>query len=236
MAHDFSDVASALGLLAWGAGWPISGCLQMKAVRIVVFVKAPLAGFAKTRLIPALGQQGAADLAQRLLEHTLDEALKSQVGPVELCVTPSASDPVWQTMPLPEAVRLTDQGEGDLGARMARATERVIDAGESILLIGTDCPQLDADQLRRAALALQHAQATLVPAFDGGYVLLGLTRFDSSVFSGITWSTESVMNETMARLNRLGWRVKTIPTLHDIDEPSDLKYLPKPMALSLRAA
>lgn len=208
----------------------------MKAVRIVVFAKAPLAGFAKTRLIPALGQQGAADLAMRLLEHTLYQALESQIGTVELCVTPSATDSVWQAMCLPSGVRLTDQGEGDLGARMARAAERVIDAGEAILLIGTDCPQLDADQLRRAALALQHAQATLVPAFDGGYVLLGLTRFDSSVFSGITWSTDSVMNETMARLNRLGWRVKTLPTLHDIDEPSDLKYLPKPMALSLRAA
>lgn len=208
----------------------------MKAVRIVVFAKAPLAGFAKTRLIPALGQQGAADLAMRLLEHTLYQALESQTGTVELCVTPSATDSVWQAMCLPSGVRLTDQGEGDLGERMARAAERVIAAGESILLIGIDCPQLDAAQIQRAALALQHAQATLVPAFDGGYVLLGLNRFDSSIFSGITWSTNSVLNETMARLNRLGWRVNTLPTLHDIDEPSDLKYLPKPMALSLRAA
>ncbi|PKO59301.1 MAG: hypothetical protein CVU24_15585 [Betaproteobacteria bacterium HGW-Betaproteobacteria-18] len=206
----------------------------MKPVRIVIFAKAPLAGFAKTRLIPALGQQGAADLAQRLLQHTLHEALKSQLGPVELCVTPSAIDPVWQTMRLPEAVHLTDQGEGDLGERMARAAERAIAAGESVLLIGTDCPQLDAAQLQQAALALQYAQATLIPAFDGGYVLLGLTGFDSSVFSGITWSTNSVMDETMDRLMGLDWRVKTLAALHDIDEPSDLKYLPKPMALSLR--
>jgi hypothetical protein len=206
----------------------------MKPVRIVVFAKAPLAGSAKTRLIPALGQQGAADLAQRLLEHTLDEALKSQVGPVELCVTPSASDPVWQTMPLPEAVRLTDQGEGDLGARMARATERVIDAGESILLIGTDCPQLDVARLQEAAQALQYSEATLVPAFDGGYVLLGLTRFDSSVFAGIAWSTASVLNETLNRLKQLDWRVTTLPTLHDIDEPTDLKWLPKTMLQALR--
>ena len=199
----------------------------MKAVRIVVFAKAPLAGFTKTRLIPALGQQGAADLAKRLLEHTVYQTLESQIGTVELCVTPSATDTVWQTMCLPSGVRLTDQGEGDLGERMARAAERVIAAGESILLIGTDCPQLDAVQLQRAALALQHKQATLVPAFDGGYVLLGLTRFDSSVFSGIAWSTERVMGETMERLKRLDWPVETLPALHDIDEPSDLKWLPK---------
>lgn len=199
----------------------------MKPIRVVIFAKAPMAGFAKTRLIPALGAQGAADLAKRLLEHALHQALESQIGTVELCVTPSATYTVWQAMCLPSGVRLTDQGEGDLGERMARAAERVIAAGESILLIGTDCPQLDAAQLRRAALALQHTQATLVPAFDGGYVLLGLTQFDSSVFSGIAWSTESVTCETMARLKRLDWHVKTLATLHDIDEPSDLKWLPK---------
>jgi rSAM/selenodomain-associated transferase 1 len=199
----------------------------MKPIRVVIFAKAPLAGFAKTRLIPALGQQGAADLAKRLLEHTLYQTLESQIGTVELCVTPSATDTVWQTMCLPSGVRLTDQGEGDLGERMARAAERVIAAGESILLIGTDCPQLDVAQLQRAALALQHTHSTLVPAFDGGYVLLGLSRFDSSVFSGIAWSTERVMGETMERLKRLDWPVETLPALHDIDEPSDLKWLPK---------
>jgi len=208
----------------------------MKPIRIVVFAKAPLAGFAKTRLIPALGQLGAADLAQRLLEHTLHEALTSRVGSVELCVTPSVTNPVWKNMLLPDGIHLTDQGEGDLGERMARAAQRVIDAGEAVLLMGTDCPQLDEARLQEAAQALQCSEATLIPAFDGGYVLLGLTRFDSSVFTGIAWSTDSVLNDTLNRLKQLGWGVKVLPTLHDVDEPSDLEYLPKPMALSLRAA
>lgn len=199
----------------------------MKPVRIVVFAKAPVAGFAKTRLIPALGPQGAADLARRLLLHTLHEALSSRVGPVELCVTPSLTDAVWQNLHLPQTVCLTDQGDGDLGARMAHAAKRVIAAGESVLLIGTDCPQLDATRLAQAALALQNTEATLAPAFDGGYVLLGLTRFDSSVFSEIAWSTDSVLAVTMDRLKQLDWRVKMLPTLHDIDEPSDLKNLPQ---------
>jgi rSAM/selenodomain-associated transferase 1 len=199
----------------------------MKPVRIVIFAKAPLAGFAKTRLIPALGSQGAADLAQRLLAHTLHEALTSQAGSVELCVTPSATHPDWQNMPLPAAIHLTDQGDGDLGARMARATERVIAAGEAVLLIGTDCPQLDAGRLQEAAQALQCSDAALAPAFDGGYVLLGLTRFDSSVFAGIAWSTDSVRDDTLLRLKQLDWGVKILPTLHDIDEPSDLKWLPQ---------
>lgn len=208
----------------------------MKPVRIVIFAKAPLAGFAKTRLIPALGQQGAADLAQRLLAQTLHEALISQVGPVELCVTPSAVQTVWETLAIPRTVHRTDQGDGDLGERMARAAKRVVDAGESILLIGTDCPQLDAAQLQQAARALQFADATLVPAFDGGYVLLGVNRFDARVFSGIAWSTSSVATDTMSRMKRLEWRVEILPMLHDIDEPSDLKWLPKTWLASANSA
>lgn len=197
-----------------------------KPVRIVIFAKAPLPGFAKTRLIPALGAQGAADLARHLLACTMEAALAAQVGAVELCVTPAPADPVWQTFNLSKAVQWTDQGEGYLGERMARAAQRVLDAGESVLLIGTDCPALDASQLHRAADALQRSDATLFPTFDGGYALLGLNRFDPSLFSGIAWSTDSVAAETMSRLNALDWRVDRHATVHDIDEPADLKWLP----------
>jgi len=197
----------------------------MKPVRIVIFAKAALPGFAKTRLIPALGAQGAADLARRLLADALVRALTARVGPVELCVTPDSADPVWQTFALPGGVQLTDQGEGDLGERMARAAQRVLDGGESVLLVGTDCPTLKAPRLQQAAAALQHLDATLVPAFDGGYVLLGLNTFHPSLFSSMAWSTNDVAAQTLLRLNKLNWRVSTQPALHDIDEPEDLKWL-----------
>lgn len=199
----------------------------MKAVRIVIFAKAPLPGFAKTRLIPALGALGAAALAQRLLAHAVQQALESQVGVVELCVTPVASDAVWRTLSIPAGVQMTDQGEGDLGQRMARAAQRVLDGGEAVLLTGTDCPELKAAQLQQAARALQHADATLVPVVDGGYVLLGLNRFHASLFSDMVWSTDSVARVTLARLVQLAWRVETGPLLHDIDEPADLQWLPE---------
>lgn len=196
-----------------------------KPVRIVIFAKAPLPGFAKTRLIPALGAQGAADLARRMLTCTLHAALAAQVGTVELCVSPAPADPVWPTFELSQAVQWTDQGEGDLGERMARAARRTLDGGESVLLIGTDCPELDAAQLLRAANALQRSDATLLPTFDGGYVLLGLNRFHPSLFSDIAWSTASVATETMRRMNALGWHVARHATVHDIDEPADLQWL-----------
>lgn len=198
----------------------------MKPVRIVIFAKAPQPGFAKTRLIPALGAQGAADLARNMLTHTLDKALAANVGPVELCVTPSAADPVWQTLAIPDAVSWSDQGEGDLGERMARATQRVIDAGESVLLIGTDCPELSIDHLQQASSELRRIDVSLFPTADGGYALLGLNRFHPSLFTDIAWSTDTVAFETLCRLGQLCWTAHSHPQLHDIDEPADLKWLP----------
>lgn len=199
----------------------------MKPVRIVIFAKAPQPGFAKTRLIPALGAQGAADLARRMLEHTLDKALAANLGHVELCVTPAAVDLAWQTLALRDALQWSDQGEGDLGEKMARAAQRVLESGESVLLIGTDCPQLSVDHLRRAASALGQADAALFPTFDGGYALLGLKRFHPSLFANMAWSTDSVAFETLRRLEQLGWTVQNEPMLHDIDEPEDLQWLPE---------
>ena len=195
------------------------------SVRIVLFAKAPLPGLAKTRLIPALGAQGAADLARRMLNHAVAQALTAEVGPVELCVTPSPQESTWQSLGIPAAVTWSDQGQGDLGSRMARAAQRVLGAGESVLLIGGDCPALSAGHLRHAVTSLQHFDATLVPAVDGGYVLLGLKRFHASLFEDIEWSTGSVAQETLRRLEKLGWDVQTHSMLQDIDEPADLKDL-----------
>lgn len=200
---------------------------SISGVRVVIFAKAPFPGQVKTRLIPRLGAQGAADLARRMLSHTLAQVVAAAVGPVELCATPAPQDPVWRTVGAPAGVTWSDQGDGDLGARMGRAVQRVTSAGDAILLIGSDCPALDALGLRRAAAALQQADATIIPTADGGYVLLGLNRYHPTLFEDIVWSTDSVAQETRRRLARLGWSVEEAAPLYDIDEPADLCWLPR---------
>lgn len=198
----------------------------MKPVRIVVIAKAPIAGFCKTRLIPALGEQGATELAQRMLARTVASALAAGLGTVELCVTPGLHAFDWRGLALPAGLAWYEQGEGDLGARMGRAAQRVTEGGESILLIGTDCPELDSGLLQCAAAALQDHDASLVPTVDGGYALLGLKWFAPSLFDAMPWSTDAVAAETRWRVAQLDWRLCTLPTLHDIDEPQDLAWLP----------
>lgn len=199
----------------------------MTAPRIVIFAKAPIPGRVKTRLIPALGAEGAARLAASMLERTLAAAAGSSLS-LELCCDPAPDHPDWSG--LAAGVERSWQGEGDLGARLARAAERVTGEGAPVLLIGSDCPRLDADLLRAAAFSLADRDAVIHPAADGGYALLGLSRFHPSLFTDMAWSTAAVAEETVRRIGALGWSLRVGETLHDVDEPRDLAHLDEAMA------
>lgn len=192
---------------------------------IVVMAKAPLPGYAKTRLIPALGAEGAARLAHWLLDRTMAAALASGLGTVELCAAPDTTHAAIDTWGRRAGVRLADQGEGDLGARLARAFDRALAAHGPALLVGTDAPRLDAAVLRSAAAALQTHDAVFVPAHDGGYALVGLRRHAPPLFEGMPWSTPAVMARTRERLCEFGLSHAELAPLHDIDEPADLVHL-----------
>ncbi len=193
---------------------------------LVVFARAPVPGQAKTRLVPALGAAGAARLAERMIEGTMAHALAAGFQHVELCVTPDASHPAFARVTAQHRVPVGLQGEGDLGARMARALERTLAHHERALLVGTDAPSLDAARLREAAAALATHDAVFVPALDGGYALVGMRRPAPALFDGIAWSTPHVMAATRDRARAAGLRWVELDPVPDIDEPPDLVHLP----------
>ncbi len=199
----------------------------MKPIHIVILAKAPQPGRVKTRLIPALGAHRAARLAHHMLQHTLQQALQAQIGPVELCADPALTEHAWSAVVLPAAIAVSEQGQGDLGRRLAQAVRQHTQAGASVLLIGTDCPDLDAMTLQRSAQSLKEHDAVMIPAFDGGYVLLGLHEYHPSLFEDMAWSTPHVAHETQARLHALDLSLAILPKLHDIDESADLTHLPE---------
>lgn len=194
---------------------------------LIVFAKAPAAGLAKTRLIPALGSAGAAALAEQLLEHAMRSAAAARFDHLELCVTPDAGHPVFRRLAAgQDRLALSPQGEGDLGARMDRALTRALETHDAAILIGTDAPALDGRRLADAREALVGNDAVFVPALDGGYALVGLARPTPSLFSGIAWSTAQVMAQTRGRAKAAGLRWLELEPVADIDEPEDLVHLP----------
>lgn len=198
----------------------------MTTTLVIVMAKAPRAGLAKTRLAPQLSAAGAARLAAVMLRHALCAAADAGLGPVVLCAAPDEHDAQLQAAAGEVAATLWPQGDGDLGARLSRAAERGLTQADALLLMGTDAPALDAAMLRSAAQALLQHDAVLVPAADGGYVLLGLRRTAPALFEGIAWSTAEVLEQTRQALRGLGWSHTELATVHDVDEPADLVHVP----------
>ena len=200
--------------------------------------KAPRPGYAKTRLIPALGAEGAAQLAAKLLGHAVQQARSAGLGPVDLCCAPHSGDALFAPHAA-SGLQFSDQGDGDLGERMARAFARWLPGHDQALLTGTDCPALNASVLQQAAAALATVDAVFVPALDGGYALIGLRgpalRF-VTIFEAMPWSTPELMAITRQRLAQAGLRHLELPALPDIDEAADLVHLPPGLAATASTA
>lgn len=199
---------------------------------LIIFAKAPVAGQAKTRLMPALGAEGAARLAQQLLMHAVQQAAQVPWAALQLCVSPDTSHPAFaQAQNIARNTGhahwdLSLQGDGDLGQRMHRALLRGLSRHAAVLLMGTDAPGLNATVLQEAAQALQTHDAVFVPALDGGYALVGLRRPAPELFEGMVWSTPEVMAETRIRAHQAGLLWCELAPVHDLDEPTDFQHLP----------
>jgi rSAM/selenodomain-associated transferase 1 len=191
-----------------------------------VFVKAPTPGQVKTRLAAELGAARAAEV-YRLMGR----------GVVSACVSPEYDTVVWfAPADARQAVRdwlqglgvaaFRAQAPGALGARMAAAFLRHFrEKAHRVILIGSDCPEVDSRLVSRARAELDQHDVVVGPAHDGGYYLIGLQRAAPRLFRGIAWSTEAVLEQTMARAREMGLRSALLPTLRDVDTASDARAM-----------
>ena len=199
---------------------PWTYCPTQPPITAVILVKAPIAGHTKTRLIPALGAVGAARLHTHFLWAQARHVVAATLGPVQFHV--SQPHPVFLRLQKRFGGRLITQATGDLGERLRRAVQQV---SGPLLILGTDCPALVPAQLRRAGQLLSTHQSVMIPALDGGYVLLGglsgSRLINSGVFDNMPWSTDAVADITRERLRGAGLSFAEMAPLADIDLPSD---------------
>ncbi len=192
-------------------------------VSLHLLAKIPRPGQVKTRLVPALGAQGASDLQRIMLERTL--ALPATGFSQRFLWLSGGADLSVQRLAHALGWTLREQPSGDLGERMRQIAEQGLSDCEAVVLIGSDCPAMDGAYLAAACETLQHKDAVLGPAEDGGYVLLGLRRVDPLLFDALPWGTERIAALTRERLLALGWSQASLALLWDVDRPEDLPRL-----------
>ncbi len=188
---------------------------------ISIFAKAPIPGEVKTRLIPALGAEHAALFHTALVERAIEVAQEVGVD-VEICCAPDVTHSFFQTSEEDFGVLLSAQGEGDLGTRMLRALNRLLEQYDAAIIIGADCLTFTSTHFERAITALETHDVVLTPAEDGGYVLIGARKTQPKIFDNIAWGTGTVLmaqRDALAAAN-LSWQ--ELETLWDIDRPEDL--------------
>jgi rSAM/selenodomain-associated transferase 2/rSAM/selenodomain-associated transferase 1 len=197
--------------------------------QLILFTRFPQPGKTKTRLIPHLGEEGAAGLQREMTEHTIRQARKTGV-PIEVRYTGSPEEPMRQW--LGADLEYEEQGGGDLGERMKRACDAHFENGaDRVVLIGSDCPSNDWRNLNEAFQALETNECVIGPASDGGYYLIGLCRAGAetppprswtaaALFQNIDWGGEQVLEQTLKAAS--GLSVRQLPKLDDVDLPEDI--------------
>jgi rSAM/selenodomain-associated transferase 1 len=194
----------------------------MPETRLAIFAKAPVPGYAKTRLIPLLGAEGAARLQERLIERALTVATEAVIGHVTLWCAPDAGHAFFRKAARRFDVELASQASGDLGARMLAAFQA---APGHLVLMGADCPALTPADLRAAATALAQADVVIAPAEDGGYGLIAARQPIPELFGDMPWGTGDVARLTRERARRCDLTLVELPTAWDVDLPEDILRL-----------
>jgi rSAM/selenodomain-associated transferase 1 len=189
---------------------------------IIIFYRNPVAGHVKTRLASGVGKEKALEIHIRLSTLTMQAVTSVTSAKVVFYDREILSGDFWEDHLFNKEL----QKGADLGERMYNAFQRMFRTGyQSIIIIGTDCPEITGPLLESAFENLQKHDAVIGPAFDGGYYLLGLKALAPELFSGIKWGSASVFDQTMLKLKLSGKSVHCLARLHDIDRPEDLPFL-----------
>ena len=209
--------------------------------RLIIFTRYPETGTTKTRLIPLLGTEGAANLQRKMTEHTLSRMTElTASNDLTIEIRYDGGNEQLMRRWLGAEFEYASQGDGDLGKRMQRAFEDVFESGTaSAVIIGTDIPDLTVNILKKAFSALEQKEMVLGPAKDGGYYLIGFkkTAFSPAVgglFSGITWGEHDVLKKTIKIAMGLGIDYFLLDELDDVDRPEDFSIWERSQSLIYR--
>jgi hypothetical protein len=197
--------------------------MPRKLNKLIIFTKSPVLGEVKTRLQPDYSPEQSLFVHKKLISHTLELTKSLKNIDVELCCAPDRNTSYFLSCENNYPITLNNQQGDDLGERMAFSMSVSLQTYEKVVVIGTDCPDINEDYINQAFAALNSNDVVIGPAMDGGYVLLGLKKFSIEIFNNISWSTDKVLSQTKKNLKNLSLEYNELDVMHDLDRPEDLR-------------
>lgn len=191
--------------------------------KLLIFTKSPILGEVKTRLQPEYSVEQSLVLHKILVQQTLTAMNNIADVDVELCCSPNRNTSYFLECENNYSLTLSDQLGIELGERMAFSFSIALQIYTKVVIIGTDCPDMNEKYIRQALVALDERDAVIGPATDGGYVLLGLRRFSLDLFKNISWGSDKVFSQTCKVLKKIGWTYHELEPMQDIDRAEDLR-------------
>jgi rSAM/selenodomain-associated transferase 1 len=189
---------------------------------ILLYAKAPVEGKVNTRLIADIGVHAATKLQHDLLHHRLSMLTVAGLCDVRLMCAPDQYHECFLQCKNQYPITLADQTGGDLGERMFNGIEAALKQYRYCIVIGTDAPALDEVNIQQAIEALhKNKQVVIVPAEDGGYVLIAMRQAYRFLFQKINWSSSEVMQQTRDKLNENNVSFEELAACWDIDRLAD---------------
>lgn len=189
---------------------------------LIIFVKNPIKGKVKTRLAVSIGDEAALKVYNKLTDYTRTVTMQLNVDLYLYYSLTIDNNDKWPE----DRFNKQLQAKGDLGDRMYHALKEVLETHDTVVLIGSDCPEINTDIFESAFSALDQVDYCLGPSHDGGYYLIGAKKIDKSIFDNMKWSTDSVLEDTLHNINTLNKGYHLLPTLHDLDNIEDLERFP----------
>jgi rSAM/selenodomain-associated transferase 1 len=188
---------------------------------LIIFVKNPVLGKVKTRLADALGEENALMVYQKLLQHTCLITINITADKYVFYSEYIDHNDLWKD----EAYKKELQYGNDLGEKMRNAFEMLFQKGyKEVVIIGSDCYELTEEIIMNAFYQLKEKDVVIGPAKDGGYYLLGMNVFISQLFTGKSWSTSKVSQQTLTEIESFNYSMYQLPVLNDVDTPADVSF------------
>jgi len=202
---------------------------NVKDLLIIQFAKWPVLGNVKTRLAHSIGDEKALQVHMDLMNEVLSKLISAKLEGIGADIELWLNEIPEKENEMAAIIKKTSeaiipckvQKGNNLGDKMADAIISSLKSYSKVIIVGSDCPNISAKTLVKASKALNNSDIVLGPAEDGGYVLIGASKFKAEIFNDVAWGKGEVFDKTIKNIQTLNFTYSALEKSWDVDDLTD---------------